>query len=148
MGLARQTLDERFWSKVNREGPGPLVKGVEGRCWVWTASLHSEGYGQIKVEGKVWKAHRVAWVLTHGALDDDLVIDHLCRNRKCANPAHLEPVTNRVNILRGEVGARARRPVCAAGHEHNDQNTRIDPKGFRRCRACDRDNSARYRATT
>src|SRR5689334_8336917 len=88
----------RFWVKVDKGGPLG--------CWIWTASINVDGYGQFIVydagrkRGLSIPAHRVAWQLVRGSIPQDLYIDHLCRTRSCVNPEHLEPVTNKVNILR------------------------------------------------
>ncbi len=87
-------LEERFWARVRRSGP------LE--CWEWTGAHAPQGYGQIRAYGKTQNAHRIAWEIVRGEIPDGLQIDHLCRNRGCVNPAHLEPVTQRENILRGE----------------------------------------------
>jgi hypothetical protein len=75
------TLQTRFWSKVKRRD--------ESQCWEWQAGLFTSGYGQFKLAKKPVKAHRVAWMLTYGHLDDDLCVLHRCDNPKCCNPAHL-----------------------------------------------------------
>jgi len=93
--------ERRFWTRVDRTGL------LDNDCWSWLGSLTPEGYGQVSVGTvatggyKLAKAHRVAYQLTLGGPPDDLVIDHLCRNRKCCNPAHMEPVTIYENFRRG-----------------------------------------------
>jgi hypothetical protein len=85
-------------------------------------------------------AHRASYEAFIGPIPDGMTIDHLCRNRKCVNPSHLEAVPMRVNVLRG-VGVTAKNAVkthCVNGHEFNDQNTYSDSKG-RSCRACKRE---------
>jgi hypothetical protein len=125
-------------------------------CWVWTASTRGPSdlhqYGQIRVGGRggqVRSAHRVMFELVMGAVPDDLVIDHLCRNTRCVNPAHLEPVTNRENVLRGDghSAVNARRVVCASGHPLVGQNVLIvGPTRRRRCRTCKIEDARRRRA--
>lgn len=100
------------------------------------ASANGNGYFRVKQAGRRRYAHRVAYEVVHGPISAGLVIDHLCRNRWCCNPDHLEPVTNSTNILRG-TGASARNAAkthCPAGHEYY---VRLD--GKRRCSTCDRD---------
>lgn len=121
----------RFWSKVDRSGHGP------GTCWIWRAAHSHNGYGRFQAgrrgEG-VKAAHRVAFELARGPIPEGLVLDHLCRNPKCVNPDHLEPVTQRINVLRGTSPAarNARVEVCPRGHS----NWRITSQGRRLCRDC------------
>lgn len=134
------TLAERFERYVLR-GPG---------CWLWTGALDGHGYGSIYVDrdrGRD-KAHRVAYELFIGPIPNGLVIDHVrdrgCAHRNCVNPAHLEPVTNEENILRGDspYAKKARQTHCKHGHEFTPENTRIR-NGTRGCRECDREHSRR-----
>lgn len=134
--MPHETLAERFWKKVNRCGPG--------ECWNWLASTTGQtGYGQfwMKDIGRMAPAHRVAYELEVGVIPDGLYIDHLCRNRGCCNPAHLEPVTNAENIRRGHAGLHMREKAaakthCPSGHHYDEANTLFDSEGYRRCRAC------------
>jgi hypothetical protein len=116
-------------------------------CWNWTACLTRDGYGSIAMGApsrKTALAHRVSYELLIGPIPEGLVIDHLCRNRACVNPAHLEVVPFAVNVLRGEgaCAQHARRSTCGYGHPYDA--TRRD--GKRRCLRCAADASARYRA--
>lgn len=91
------TVEERFWPKVNKDGPLPDPKtGVETCCWVWTAHRNNHGYGTLDKR----YAHRISYSLRHGAIPDGLVIDHLCRTPFCVNPDHLQPVPQMVNTQR------------------------------------------------
>ncbi len=111
----------------------------ENGCWVWTAAKTAEdGYGKLSVEGTLTPAHRASYEVFVGPIPDGLDIDHLCRNRSCVNPEHLEPVTRRENLLRGQTLAaeNAARTHCKRGHEFTDENTRIDSQGGRRCITC------------
>jgi hypothetical protein len=126
------SLAERFERYVQR-GPG---------CWIWTGAQDGHGYGSIYADparGRI-KAHRAAYELFVGSIPPGLTLDHLCRNRTCVNPAHLEPVTNRENILRGEspYAQKARQTHCKHGHEFTPANTRNRSDGTRGCRECDR----------
>lgn len=129
--IGLQTPEERFWSKVDRRG--------DDECWEWTASRNHFGYGKFS-KGNSWvRAHRFSWELANGPIPDGLVIDHLCRNTACVNPAHLEPVTHRENVLRGcgPVARAARATHCPQGHPYDEENTYRRPvTGHRSCRAC------------
>jgi len=85
-------LPERIQIKIEMNDEG---------CWTWTASTDRYGYGKIKFNCVLQKAHRVVWKLLCGCIPRKNVLDHTCRNRSCVNPAHLEPVTNLVNVRRG-----------------------------------------------
>jgi hypothetical protein len=124
----RQTAPERFWAKVDTSG------GASG-CWLWRVG---DGYAQFYFEGRVQPAHRVAYELVVGPIPDGLELDHLCRNHPCVNPAHMEPVTHQVNVLRG-VGITARRAQqthCLRGHPLSGANLYMRSDGGRECRAC------------
>jgi len=106
-------------------------------CWEWIGKLNNAGYGQFSIRNTKTLAHRVVFYLNTSTLPDCL--DHLCRNRKCVNPSHLEAVTNKVNSLRGiSVSTEnARRTHCIRGHAFSKENTIIETNPFkRRCRAC------------
>lgn len=125
-------LPQRFWAKI-------LVR--DDGCWEWTARRHDQGYGQFRVAGKTLRAHVFAYENLVDAVPEGLVLDHVCRNEWCVNPACLEPVTQRVNVLRGEgVAAKfAQRTKCGAGHEFTQANTLLRSDGGRRCRECKRE---------
>jgi hypothetical protein len=142
-------IEERFWAAVDKNGPLPSRPDIEGRCWIWTKSL-DHGYGSIQEVGtrRGIRAHRLSWELHGGTLIDGLELDHLCRNRACVNPAHLEQVTGTINILRGEGAAaqNARKTHCKNGHPFAGDNLRITADGKRQCRECLRARQrARYR---
>jgi HNH endonuclease len=101
-------------------------------CALWTGAVTSSGYGSLRHEGRTVQAHRKAWEDANGPIPDGLHIDHLCRNRLCINPEHLEPVTP------GENTRRARRIVthCPQGHEYTEANTLRNGNGNRYCRTC------------
>ncbi len=107
-------------------GREPLWTRVEksDECWLFTGPV-GDGYGRIWVNGQRKYAHVAAYEQIHGHVPEGLVIDHLCRNRSCVNPAHLEPVTNRENVLRGNgiTAVNARKTHCVHGHPFDDVNT-------------------------
>lgn len=129
----------RFWSKVappNRNG-----------CRLFQGAL-DDGYGRFWINGKLGLAHRVAWELTYGPISPGLHLDHLCRNRSCVNPEHLEPVSHAENVLRGEgiTAVNARKTHCKRGHELTEENTyRRRDRNTRACIKCQRDAVRKFR---
>jgi hypothetical protein len=136
---------ERFWSKVNRDGPIPEDRPDLGPCWIWTASKDRNGYGRFRFAGTTL-AHRAVCFIEGEQIPPGLTIDHLCRRRDCVRRSHFEFVTRAENILRGDTfqGRNARKTHCPAGHPYNEANTemvRNGPNGTRgrRCRVCRRE---------
>lgn len=130
---AQARAEARFWSKV--------TFGVQGGCWLWSAARSDRGYGCIRVNRKLIYAHRFAYELLVGEVPEGMQLDHLCRVRHCVNPAHLEVVTQRENIRRGNglSAQRARRTHCPQGHPYDEANTYVRPDGRGRgCQACRR----------
>jgi hypothetical protein len=111
-----------------------------GGCWTYTGALTRGGYGQIWWKGKNNLAHRVSYELHHGPAPAGLQLDHLCRNRACINPVHLEPVTARVNTARNPMNAatfQLSKTRCPKGHAYDEINTIRRPgTGHRQCRKC------------
>lgn len=132
--------DPRFWSKVDQHS-GVVV--LETECWLWTAANNGNGYGVFTVQRKHIYAHRYSWEQTHNEkIQNNLQIDHLCKNTLCVNPDHLEPVTHRENLMRssGWAAINANKTHCPQGHEYTKENTRI-ADGSRDCRICDKNSS-------
>lgn len=123
---------------------------AESGCWLWGGGL-TYGYGRFTLNGRRTHAHRASYELHVGPIPVGLTLDHLCRVRNCVNPAHLEPVTNGENVLRGVSvpASNARKTHCKYGHEFTPENTRPVPLksgGFGRyCRACAREREQRRR---
>lgn len=115
-------------------------------CWQWTGAVQSKGYGSIGQGGRSFLTHRVAYELLVEQIPAHLQIDHLCRNKRCCNPLHLEPVTAQVNCSRTP---RARKTHCVNGHPLSGDNlvlkSRRNGRVIRNCRACQRADGLRYR---
>ena len=113
---------------------------MDTECIIWHGRFNSKGYGRTTVNGVERASHRVAYERDIGPIPDGLHLDHLCRNRACVNPLHLEPVTCRVNLLRGDTIAamNAAKTECKRGHSLSGDNLYARPNGARNCRACKR----------
>jgi hypothetical protein len=105
------TLPPRLREKVRADS--------QDGCWEWVAGRNDQGYGSVRWDGKTHRAHRLVYELLVGPVPDGLMCDHLCRVRHCVNPAHIELVTNRENILRGEswTARNARKTHCPKCHQ-------------------------------
>ncbi len=113
---------ERFFSKVNKTPT----------CWNWTAAISKAGYGVFGFGSNTIKyAHRVSLHYSRVSLKPGMVVDHICRNKKCVNPAHLRQVTRRVNVIENNsscVTKNASKSFCVRGHEFTPLNTRLVSK--------------------
>jgi hypothetical protein len=119
-------------------------------CWEFTGCrLRGSGYGRIGWDGRLWLTHRVTYTLMVGPIPDDLEIDHLCKNKPCCNPAHLEAVTRSENLRRGTQGDHLAafelaKTHCPARHPYDAANTYFTPRGHRQCRICKAEANRRY----
>jgi len=122
-------------------------------CWEWKAHRNGRGYGTFWTGSSKMLAHRVSWEWSVGKrIPEGLVIDHLCRNKACVNPNHLEPVTDYENrVVRGNLrNGREEMTHCLRGHPFDEGNTyryERDGKPRRGCRACQEERTARHRLT-
>ncbi|MER7908276.1 HNH endonuclease signature motif containing protein [Streptomyces sp. NPDC096068] len=131
--FSTEQVNRLFWAKITRV--------TETQCWHWQGKAMPTGYGHIKFAGREWYTHRVSYELHNGPIPDGLHLDHLCRNRICCNPAHLEAVTCKENIHRSPVAPaaiNARKTHCLYGHELTGANLLPRPNGERHCRTCAR----------
>lgn len=142
-------------SKVDFNGPEGFHSQTGeslGPCHIWVPCASQGGYGQIRIRGVLRFAHTIMFEEANGPVPVGLELDHLCRVRRCCNPAHLEAVTHAENIRRGQWGARAAQALaalthCKNGHPFDDANTRlrfVDGRAQRVCRACIRAAMNRY----
>jgi len=105
-------------------------------CWLWQGKLNGWGYAVFKIDAKSTLVHRWAYEHFKGPISEEVVLDHLCKVRRCVNPDHLRAVTNTAN---------SQRTHCFRGHPLTDSNARILSNGYRRCRICCEQNRQLYR---
>lgn len=141
---SKEDLD-RFWSKVKKRRNG---------CWEWTSIFKTGGYPYFTFGFQAFRAHRLSYAWAHPDVDmTGLQIDHLCRNRACVNPEHLDLVTAKTNTWRSASiqALNARKTHCIHGHKFDEANTALvwsvrDQAYYRTCRACNRAKQAKHRA--
>jgi hypothetical protein len=131
------TPEETFFARVTEGSSG---------CWLWDRPMDTTGYGQFSDNRKMWLAHRWSYEFLRAEIPDGLVLDHLCKTHLCVNPWHAEPVTQKVNVLRGDglTAAKAAQTSCIHGHPFDEANTYIDKRGHRSCQTCRRETSRRH----
>lgn len=136
-----QDVLRRFWSKVEKTTS----------CWIWKGTHFSKGYGAFsitlgKYRSKNVLAHRFSYALVRGPILNNLQIHHICNNTLCVNPAHLEAVSLKENVLRGNgiTALNARKVFCKNGHLLQGENLYIKPSGLRICRICRRELDRKY----
>lgn len=119
---------ERFWEKVDKSG----------ECWLWTASLDKDGYGQFHPNKRqLVKAHRMSWSLLVGPIPPGHDLHHeVCSNRACVRPDHLRPMPHREHVATGSPARNAAKTQCPKGHAYDEANTYRDKLGRRYCRKC------------
>lgn len=130
--------ERRFWSYVDITSPD--------NCWLWQGCLNRDGYGVFVTPSCTsGLAHRFAYELFREPIPDGLETDHLCRVRRCCNPAHMEAVSHKENNIRGNTltAINAKKTHCIRGHPYDAENTYITKNGSRNCRTCHR---AQYEA--
>jgi hypothetical protein len=133
--MRRAFPDERDRPRFERH-----IHHAESGCHEWTGYVTVQGYATFSFSGRSYMAHVFSWWLNRGELvQKPLEIDHLCRNRRCVNPDHLEPVTRSQNVRRGLRSSLT--PFCPQGHAYTPENTRLTKAGHRCCKQCDHLNS-------
>lgn len=128
-----------------------LIEKIEMKdgCWIFTGAIATSGYGRIGFRNRTLQAHRAAYEEFVGEIPDGLHIDHLCGNKRCVNPDHLEPVTQVENNVRAAVVRVANTTQCKHGHAFTPDNTFMHKRGGRQCRTCHNlRNKARRRSMT
>lgn len=152
--MLQSTLPEQHGLGVSMRllGPAPLPNYIADRidiaesgCWTYRGHIQRLGYARafIRKPRKFWQAHRLVYTYLVGPIPEGLELDHLCRNRACCNPRHVEPVTHTENVRRGN---RKNHGFCQKGHELTEQNTYWNPSGFVVCQICRRRNRITERA--
>lgn len=119
-------LIDRFVEKISEPDD------AHNDCWIWKGSRTGSGYGQIWVNRRMRTAHRVSHELFIGPIPDGCAVDHLCRNRLCVRPDHLQALDHYTNWSQWNLS----KTHCRNGHLYSGDNLRFKPSGERRCRIC------------
>jgi hypothetical protein len=135
--LLREIEDDN-WIKYQAQAhiSNRVLIDSRSKCFNWTLTTDSSGYPCSHFKGRTIGAHRLSYAAFIGPIPEGLTLDHLCRNRRCVNPWHLEPVTMLENNRRGFYASKTH---CKHGHEYTPENTYRKPNGRRDCRICIRD---------
>lgn len=140
-GIVTPPLILRIWAQAPSD---------ENGCLVWTGVLDPHGYGKIKSGGRGYSTHRIAWTWFNGReIPKGMTVDHLCRNRACCNPVHLDICTPGENALRSPMtlpSIHKAKTHCPQGHPYAGENLIVNNKGNRWCRACGIEHKRAYRA--
>jgi len=142
-------LLRNLFSRIDFDGPVPEHRPDLGPCWVCKRGVKPNGYGDLSYRGKKISAHRLAFTLFVGDIPEGLDLDHLCRNRACVRPYHLEPTTRLENLVRGEglIAMHVKKTHCINGHEFTSDNTYLYRDKYRICKTCRKINKRKQRVS-
>lgn len=145
MALREAGISHEPWNKGLFDNPKDWMSRfnqkyniLENGCWEWTGKIEKSGYGRFWKNGKSVFAHRFAYEIFNGVIPEKLTVDHLCKNRKCVNPNHLDLATRHENARRGNNKIANNKSIthCPQGHEYDIINTYVKLNGERACKVC------------
>ncbi len=140
-----KTVEQRFWDKVDKNGPVPTHRPWLGPCWIWTPSKNSGDYGKIRIDGVLVLAHRLAWEIKTGTPPGEKHILHECDNPPCVRHLFIgTQFDNMRDAAKKGRNANSKKTSCPSGHSYSRDNVRVDGHGRRVCKTCVND---RNRAT-